>query len=387
MNQGERKNKSSLKSSSSSARDTSTESEGIVNDLQQNLAPNLNGNSVNVKNASAPTMEVDLQIKAKPTIKYNSKDQGPYIVMCKSLNVENGINQHGVVKLIKDNGIDLRKVQRVEKVNKSMVKVKVDDGKTANAIVEIKSKDFTCEIPATAIYRTIVVFGVPGYLNVAEMEGMVEVREATEIKSIERVNRWNREEQKEVPANIIKVTYRGQNIAREVSVFKVVHKSDVFVFKPKFCGNCKRFGHTKKYCRGDKYEGHECRYCQTNEHHTGNRMCPETQRQWKIGKIMVMKRVSWKEAEKMSMEDIQFPTVSSSHKNPAQQRLMEWKNPDAPCNMQTKINVQVRVIEELKSDFNKQKKFIDNIMEVFKKMIPEDQFRVFEQDYKNILNK
>lgn len=232
-----------------------------------------------------------------PTLTYTPKDHGPFVVVAKGQG-EIIVNEHFVAKQLKDNGVEFKKIQRITRLNQNSVKIIVDDGPTANKILKIKMNQVEIAIPTQFVYREILAFGVPTYLTEDDVKELTEVPGGAEVIKTERVMRWVREENREIPTERVKLTIRGSAIPRELFICKVVHKCSIYVRNPLFCKGCKSYGHTKKWCKNTdictkcfkKHDGEmceqpkSCRYCDES-HQTGSRDCLETKRQWDVAYI------------------------------------------------------------------------------------------------------
>lgn len=110
------------------------------------------------------------------------------------------------MKQLKDNGVEFKKIQRIMRLNQNSVKIIVDDGPTANKILKIKLNQVEIAIPTQFVYREILAFGVPTYLTEDDVKELTEVPGGAEVIKTERVMRWVREENREIPTERVKLT-------------------------------------------------------------------------------------------------------------------------------------------------------------------------------------
>lgn len=324
----------------------------------------------------------------KPVLKYAVRDQGPFVVLFKGQK-DNQINEHQIVKQLKEANIEFRKISRITKTSRQVVKVAVEDGIWANKIAEVKLPNVDVFIPQEYVFREIVVFDVPLFMSKEMIREDIEVKGASEIIQVERINRWNFDRKAEEATTRVKVTYRGNTIPKEVYICKVVQKCAIYVRKPLFCKTCFAFGHLKKWCEGPKsctkcFTKHAegdiackekmCRYCD-GHHKTNSRDCPETKKQWNIARIMATERVTRKEAAEKLQEDVGgFPTLPKRPpgEGTAQQKLKEWQNPNSLANQITRNQIQERIINDLKQQSKNFDLFIQHLVTTMKKRQPMD---------------
>lgn len=347
--------------------------------------------------------QIEMATTKKTTLKYTPKDHGPFVVDFKGQG-EYQINEFAISKMMKDAGIEFRKIQKINRINRSTVRITIDDGNTANQILKIKTAQAEAFIPKEFVFREILAFGIPTYLTNEDIVEMTEIAGGAEVIECERVMRWLMEEKREIPTERVKLTIRTNMIPKQIYVCKVATHCNIFVRKPLFCKDCRSFGHIRKYCPNrdqcvECFKTHPknepctnkktCRYC-NEDHHTGNRLCQETKKQWEVARIMATERVSKKEAFQR-LEAGAFPKLPSNERDnqtkfSAQERLEEAKNPNSMANIIQRSRIQESVIEDLRDGYSKQQKFIKIIMNELKRELPEQKWKMFQKDFEMVTN-
>lgn len=338
---------------------------------------------------------MDVDANKRPVVKYAIRDQGPFVIMFKGQQ-DYLVNEHQIVKHLKDVKIEFRKIKRIVKTSKNVVKVEAEDVKWANKIADVKIQNINVFIPTEFVFREIIVFDLPTYMTNEMIKEDIEIKAASEIINVERINRWNFDLKVEEPTTRVKVTYRGNSIPKEVFVCKVVQNCAIYVRKPLFCKTCFSFGHLKKWCKGpncclkcfDKHDESvacrekKCRYC-TEDHKTGSRDCNETKKQWAIARIMATERCSRKDAiGKLEEDNGGFPTINhqsikkhtpvAAGEGVAQQRITEWQDPNSMANQITRNQIQENIIKELKEQACRMDIFMKHLIETMTKRNPAD---------------
>ena len=321
-------------------------------------------------------------------VKYSATDTGPFVIMFRG-HQDNPVNEHMIVKQLKEAKIEFRKILRITRSSKQVVKVVAEDAKWANKIAEVAMKDVEVYIPTENVFRQIIVFNLPDFLTLKEIKEDVEITGASEIIDVERINRWNFEKQAEEPTTQVKITYRGNTIPKEVFVCRVLQSCAVYVKKPLFCKSCYSFGHLKKWCKKPNtckncLEEHEidqlcqtrhCRYCK-EDHKTGNRECQETKRQWTIAKIVATDRCTRKEAvEKLMQHNGGFPNLGSPERGvkSVNNRINEWQDPESLANQLQRGVIQEKIICQLKEETKNMENFFSLLIQRMKKRNPKEQ--------------
>lgn len=127
-----------------------------------------------------------------------------------------------------------------------------------------------------------------------------------------------------IPANTIKVTFRGQQVPDEVNLGYSSRKVKPDVPRVLQCFKCMRFGHASKFCKQEKQTCKRCGYqhdviqgtkcekelrcfhCHSNEHDAGDKSCPEFIRNSLVKETMVFRNLTFSEANK------EYPRTESS---------------------------------------------------------------------------
>lgn len=193
-------------------------------------------------------------------------------------------------------------------------------------------------IPKYNVSKTGIIFDIPTKFNDDFLKDNLEsdlpiinIYRCMKRKVIEETN-----EIKWVPANTVKITFRGQNVPDEVTFGYSKRKVKPDVPNVLQCHHCLRYGHTKKYC---KQEGSSCFVCETqhgsspkqlcskqtkcfhchsDQHNGTSKDCPEYLRNQLIKETMYYNNLTFSEAnDQFPRTQSQFRLAEKRHEFPA----------------------------------------------------------------------
>lgn len=260
------------------------------------------------------------------TTTYTMQDKAPYYIIMKKEN----INDILAAKTLMSNKID--GVVAIRTLTQNTIRVQCKSREVANQLVcsSAINAEYKCFIPNGFVKSVGVIRGVP--LEVTEEDFDQFLESPTPVETVERINYWDRAENRAKPGTSVKLTFRSQNIPNEVKLLYVVKKVELFVPKPVLCNKCLRYGHIAKSCRsrdtvctncstithafGDPSCNGSCdhckrsctptcRHCTTNTNHrTNSNTCPVMKAQIKIKEHMTKNKCTYHETK------IYFESVS-----------------------------------------------------------------------------
>lgn len=187
---------------------------------------------------------------------YIDSDKGPFVVHLSGVAI--GDNEpkdlHDVIIGHKLKQYNVKSIVEIKKVTRRELKVIFKEKAAANRFLkgDVPSRiGLKAYIPNYNILKTGIIFDIPaGYGEKFLLEEMssscpiVDVYRCQKRKFVngERLNEW-------VPANTVKVTFRGQDVPDEVTFGYSVRKVKPDVPRVIQCNKCLRYGHPVKYCK------------------------------------------------------------------------------------------------------------------------------------------
>lgn len=206
----------------------------------------------------------------------------------------------------------------------------------ANKFLSDKSLDkhnLEAFIPGFRKYRKGVVRGVD--LDIPVKDIIESISSKVDVIDVRRMKKKNNaatsKEDRWIESKSILLTFAGQNLPTEISIFFVKSNVEPFVEKPMQCFNCFKFNHTAKTCRSKKkcincgHEAHGdsegvcskevpcCVNCRAS-HKSNDPSCPVFQKYKQICTIMALENISFPEAKKRIFGEKQYaPPASKEH--------------------------------------------------------------------------
>lgn len=237
--------------------------------------------------------------------KYLTSDKGPFFVVME----KEGINVINIGKSL--NKFNVRDILDLRPRGKNRVRILFKTATAANNFMNMKinqnDKSTKIYIPNMYIQSIGVISSVPTDISDEELQNNI-LAECKIIK-IERITRWDRENNVAIPTTSVKIWFRQTTLPNNVLLYLANVRVRHFIPNPILCRKCLRYGHTQKFCKdsketcsncANKHEGEcnnptNCKYCNTN-HKTIDRRCPEYKKQQQIKKIMTLKKVNYRQA-------------------------------------------------------------------------------------------
>lgn len=242
---------------------------------------------------------------------YLKSDNGPFVVLVESANVNVKAQPMFVGKLIRNNCLEIySNILSIAKIDFSTIKITLNDYSSANIL---KSKPFWAEsklvayIPHYMLTKQGIIRDVDYDITDEEiMEYIISDQPVLKAKRI-----FKTKGEKKVPTPLVIITFRGQTIPREIKILNVLCKVDLFYPKLIQCENCSRYGHFKSKCShpqscsrcGGTHLKDQCNsvtpyciHCKSPNHEANDKNCPEYILQEKMKKLMVDNNISFKES-------------------------------------------------------------------------------------------
>lgn len=251
----------------------------------------------------------------RPKIYYNDKDSGVISVWIKKINTDgDDLSAYKVGSILYKNYKD---IVDIRKRGKFTVEVVCKNYVEANKIIDdknLKSSGLETFVPGYRKVRKGIVRNIPTDINVQEILNSCE--SSAKVLDVKRLNKRNKnpvdEEEKWIPCRSIVLTFAGQTLPTEITLFKVRSSVEPFVNKPTQCYNCFQFNHTSRFCKKDpiciqcgdmKHDGNcnqsvpKCVNCGEN-HKSIDSTCVVFQKYHKVNVIMAFDNISFYEAKK-----------------------------------------------------------------------------------------
>lgn len=288
---------------------------------------------------------------------YLNTDKGPFVVhlsakMKTGKEVEREL--HDVTIGLKLKELRIGGVVEIKKISKRELKVIFNSKENANEFLKSNRQEILgveAYIPKYNVTKLGIVFDIP--IIYTEEYLMRNLEAEVPITGVYRCQKRKFVDGKKskdwIPANTIKVTFRGQQVPDEVVFGFSKRKVKPDVPDPVQCFRCLRFGHIIKHCKQESSTcqrcsiQHEfsrdrpcespvkCFHCHSDKHNGTSKDCPEYLRNKLIKESMYFNNVTFREA------DEQFPKTQSHF------RLAERKREFPELNQRKGTKVQERV--------------------------------------------
>lgn len=256
---------------------------------------------------------------------YKHTDKGPYNILI----TKNNIDSYEIA--LKISKYRIKGINNINQVSRNTIRVNLKDYNSANKLINMNDyedfKEFKMFIPNDYISTHGIIRNIPTYITIDEIKNNI-VSDSPVIE-VERMNFWNKEIKQAQPGTSIKINFRTQILPKEIKLYYVINKVELFINKPLICKRCLNYGHTKKFCKSEEvcYNCTEikhddnvkckqvCKQCKTNAsftHKTADYKCPEYIEQLEIKKTMTIKKITYKEARELKNK-LNGPKINTEH--------------------------------------------------------------------------
>lgn len=251
--------------------------------------------------------------KQQQTEIYKYTDKGPFYVIVEKQELD-------PIQLgIKLKRIPNHQIISIQRLGNNKARVHLNSYSAANKLITqtnfIGIPEYKVYLPLSFVTTTGVIRNIPSYYS--EIEILQNITSTIPILGIERLTSWDFENKIAKPSTSIKISFRSTNIPDKVYIAFNPVKVELFIQRPLFCRKCLTYGHPVKYCKSKIPRCGNCsepehdtqNMCQTkcafctkipslpNNHRTSSNTCPKYKQQYEIKKTMIVKRISFKEAE------------------------------------------------------------------------------------------
>lgn len=205
-------------------------------------------------------------------------------------------------------------------LSKNKAEIDFKDRMEANRLIkdpDLRNHNLTARIPKFRTERKGIIKGIDEDLTDEEvLKCIVSPMEVLHVRRLKKRNRDpNRtdEDQKWIPSQSMVLTFAGQSLPPEVSIYKVIVEVAPFMSLPIYCYNCYKPGHTSKVCRSEakcimcgslKHEGRclidtpRCANCR-EDHIPTNRICPIYKKEKEVRRLMAFENIAMEDARKI----------------------------------------------------------------------------------------
>lgn len=242
---------------------------------------------------------------------YKSTDRGPYYVIVEQTDIDPI-----------DLGLLLKRIPNINlcnlvKIAKNKVRIQAQNFSAANKLIAHQSlvglTNYKVYLPKHYVVTAGVVRNIPAKYSVVEIKR--NITSNFEIDEVERLNKWDNDQQKPIPSESIKITFRSTCVPDQIYIAYCPVKVDLYVQRPLFCKTCLSYGHLIKFCRSNtplcgnctqpKHDDKisckpKCKFCPeplNSEHRTSSVNCPTFKFQYAIKRIMALKKNTFWEAK------------------------------------------------------------------------------------------
>ena len=221
-----------------------------MKDLNNSVNINTQGHIGNqVSNAQANTQANNNNSLFTPI------NKGPYGVWLKKIKTDNNeLNAYKVGSILFKKYKNILDIRRKDKFKVEVMCKTIDEANRLIQDKELVNYNLEVFIPGHRKSRKGLIKRIP--VDISEEEILSSIESSVPVQEIRRLNRRNRQansdKDKWLPSESILITFVGQDLPKEIYVFKVRSSVEPYVSKPLQCFNCFKFGHTSKNCKGKK---------------------------------------------------------------------------------------------------------------------------------------
>jgi hypothetical protein len=315
------------------------DSENITRQKILNIVGVNNGKSAGWKNSGTRPKNIDVK-EGVLYEQFSKSDQAPFKVLIEIKEVTEdtpAINTMKIGKILQSLRIQKSAIEEMRKTGKYRIKIVTSNRIVANSIL--------CNCPKTyPSYKWYIhqedkcsygiVRNVPLEFEINEIQNEIDPK--FNVAEIERLStqRINKESgtKELLPTTTIKIKFKLNHLPATIELFMVKAKVSPYVWRPRPCSNCLRYGHSFKSCKGTKRCGNcgeihaeeickvtaKCLYCGL-PHKVGDSQCLEQMKQTELKTIMTVEKKPYREAltalhnKYESLTDINdFPSISDS---------------------------------------------------------------------------
>lgn len=345
----------------------------LQNDLTSNKSEDEDSSNYSSTIATVTPVIQKIDPNVKSTIKYSSKDNGPFVVYAKLEKIKE-------VTLARDlKKVGISNIHNIYKINDNIMKIVFKDKTNANKTIDINStSNYNYEFYIPEMYTTTygVIRGVELEIDIQEI--IDNIKAEVQITSIERLKTFDVTTKQLKETATIKIGFRASYLPRRIILFDgLIKEVNFFLPRPMFCTSCVNYGHMKKKCRskikrcpicGDDISdndqhtclGPNCRFCITN-HTTNSKDCEERKIQIKIRNTMTIKKTTYRDAKKAVAEKLNLNF---------ERDVTQFPNLSLNTSRLNNLNKMNDVINGLKSKYESLIKIIDDIKQKLSNVIP-----------------
>lgn len=298
-----------------------------------NVKSNVKSNVSNVKAHTTDEINKGSKSTCDTDNKYVETDKGPFIVHLTSrskTDKEIRLDVHDVEVGLMLKKLKVQGIKQITKITRKELKVCFTTKELANDFLKgtiPSGMGLTAFIPRYNISKTGIIFDIPAKFSDEYLKDNLESE--LPIIGIERCAKRKIEngiKTKEwIPANTVKLTFRGQSVPDEVTFGYSKRKVKPDVPKVVQCYNYMRFGHIRKYCKqqnltcincGTQHAVSrerpctyptKCFHCHSDKHIGTSSDCPEYLRNQLVKESMFYNNLTFSEA------NVLFPQTQSHY--------------------------------------------------------------------------
>lgn len=253
-------------------------------------------------------------------------DNGPFFVIAEPKLIDPYWLGQTLLKYFK-----IQNVLNLVKISKNKVRIHLKDYHNANQEIKLSAferfKEIKLYIPKNFVYIDGIIKSIPA--NITDEEIHDEISSKVPIEHIERLDFWDQKTQTSRKSTIIKITFKSSNVPDQVYLYLIPNRVELFIQKPLFCQICLSYGHTQQFCHT---ETPLCRTCTKPKHDQSMEcipackdctvafpnnkdhlkaafVCPTYKFQREVKRIMILKKVAFKEAHTELQKLNPTPTI------------------------------------------------------------------------------
>jgi hypothetical protein len=280
-----------------------------------------------------------------PLIKYfQTNNKGPFNVWIQPKVNENGkpilfqVSPFKVGNLICKN---YKSIDYICSKSKARVEISFKNVNEANQVLDdpvLDHHDLKAFIPSFRLMRRGIIKGIDE--DISEEEILKELEAENQIVGVRRLSRRNRDPNRQendpkwVTSKSVVITFSGQNLPNEASIYKIKLEVEPYMTLPITCYNCFKLGHTSTNCRNEarcsmcgeiKHQENcatsspICSNCR-GDHFSSDKGCPVYQKEYEVKRLMAYENLAMGDARKLvypkkkfKPSQKEFPSLQNKH--------------------------------------------------------------------------
>jgi hypothetical protein len=308
-------------SSESESESVIMETEHDMSDLTQDEINNIVGAQKTNITSQKKTLDHQQPESSKQTEwlqneRYTKSDKAPYTVLIETKGITEetpAINVMKVGHVLQQLNLKKTSLSALRKTGKHRVKMVTENMTMANLVLQQGPRlfpSFTYSIPNEDKHSFGIVKNVPLEFDITEIQKQMDPK--LRVVDITRLTTQRKDQEGSkiiLPTTTIKIQFNLNYLPESIDMYLIQVKVTPFVWRPRPCTNCQRYGHSYKSCKaskrcpkcGGQHKEEDCNtmtqciYCYL-PHRVGHPECMEHIKQTEIKTIMTTDKKTYRQA-------------------------------------------------------------------------------------------